>query len=62
MPITEFVPRANGRVRINLCDGTTHTGHFRTDILSTSAISAYFYGDAHDISLPIADIVSMESI
>jgi hypothetical protein len=62
MPINEFMPRAAGRVRIRLCDGSVHTGSFRTDILSASALSVYFYGDAHDISLPIADIDSLESL
>jgi hypothetical protein len=62
MAINEFIPRADGRVRIHLCDGSVHTGRFRTDILSPSALAAYFYGDAHDISLPIADIDFMESI
>lgn len=62
MPINDFIPRAGGRVRIQLCDGSVHTGSFRTDILSASALSVYFYGDAHNISLPIADIDSMESL
>ena len=62
MPINEFMARAAGRVRIRLCDGSIHTGSFRTDILSEHALSVYFYGDAHDISLPIADIDSLESL
>ncbi len=62
MPINEFMPRATGRVRIRLCDGSIHTGSFRTDILSESALSVYFYGDVHDISLPVADIDSLESL
>ena len=62
MAIYDFMPRANGRVRIRLCDGSVHTGCFRTELLSANALSVYFYGDAHDISLPVADIETIESI
>jgi hypothetical protein len=62
MAIVDFLPHAFGRVRIRLTDGSVHTGSFRTDILSPSIISAYFYGDKHDISLPIEAIVAMESL
>ncbi len=62
MAIREFIPRADGRVRIRLVDGSVHTGRFRTDILSERAMSAYFYGEVRDISLPIDLIVSVESL
>ena len=62
MAIDDFIHRASGRVRLTLCDGSIHTGRFRTDILSQSALAVYFDGDVHDISLPIADIDSVESI
>ena len=62
MAIVDFLPRAHGRVRIALADGSVHTGHFRTDLLSPSILSAYFYGDARDISLPIAAIDSIDAL
>jgi len=62
MPINDFLPRAHGRVRIQLLDGSIHTGRFRTDILSETALSAFFHGDARDISLPLDAIVAIESL
>ncbi len=62
MAILEFLPRASGHVRMQLADGSIHTGHFRTDILSPSALSVYFYGDVRDLSLPIADIDAIEGL
>ena len=62
MAIHDFLSRAYERVRIRLYDGSVHTGRFRTEILSASALSVYFYGDARDISLPIADIETIESL
>jgi hypothetical protein len=63
MSTHEFLPKAHGRVSIGLTDGTTHTGRFREDILSPSAMSVYFYGERHDMSLPIdaiACVVALE--
>jgi len=63
MKIDEFLHRARaGRVRIALADGQSFTGSFRTDILSTSALSAYFFGDVRDLSLSIDDIVSVDAL
>jgi len=62
MAIVDFLPRAYGRVRIHLCDGSVHTGSFRTDLLSPNILSAYFFGDARDISLPIAAIDTIEAL
>jgi hypothetical protein len=62
MATSEFIPQANGRVRIRLTDGSVHTGRFRTDILTESALSVYFYGDVRDISLPIELIDTVEPI
>jgi hypothetical protein len=62
MAILDFLPQANGYVRMRLLDGSVHTGHFRTDILSESALSVYFYGDVRDLSLPIADIEAVEAL
>jgi hypothetical protein len=62
MAIVDFLPRAYGRVRIHLADGSVHTGHFRTDLLNPSILSAYFFGDARDISLPIDAIDAIESL
>jgi hypothetical protein len=63
MKINEFLHRArSGRVRIVLTDGQIHTGHFRTDILSANAISAFFHGDIRPISLPIDNVVSIEAL
>jgi hypothetical protein len=56
------LPRSAGRVRIRLANGSIHTGHFRTDILSANAVSVYFFGDAFDMSLPIDDIDSVEQL
>lgn len=47
---------------MSLTDGGVFTGSFRTDILSSSAVSVYFYGDESDISLPISLIASVESL
>ncbi len=58
----DFLPQAAGRVRIFLTDGSVHTGHFRTDILSEHALSAYFFGDVRDISLPIGLIDAIEPL
>ena len=58
----EFCRKAHGRVAIALSDGTSHTGRFREDLLSPSALSAYFYGDRHDLSLPIDAILRVESV
>ncbi|MBD5654469.1 MAG: hypothetical protein IAI50_04730 [Candidatus Eremiobacteraeota bacterium] len=57
-----MILHAAGRVRVNLSDGSVHTGRFRTDILSPSALAVYFFGDARDISLPICKIDSIESL
>ncbi len=62
MAIEEFLPQSTGRVRIRLSNGTVHSGHFRTDILSASALYVFFYGDAVDMSLPIDDIESVEPL
>ncbi|BDE05816.1 hypothetical protein WPS_10920 [Vulcanimicrobium alpinum] len=62
MAIDEFLPRAAGHVRIRLSDGSVHTGEFRTDILGPTAISAFFRGDARDISLPIEMIDAIEPL
>jgi len=60
--IEDFMRTADGPVRIRLRDGSSHTGRFRTDILAPSALSAYFYGDAHDMSLPIDAVVGIEAL
>jgi hypothetical protein len=62
MGIVEFLPQSSGYVRMRLVDGSFHTGHFRTDILSANALSVYFYGDIRDLSLPIEDIDTIEMI
>lgn len=62
MSIHEFLPKAHGRVSMTLTDGSTHTGRFREDILSPNAMAAYFFGDRHDMSLPIDAIERVESI
>lgn len=62
MSIADFMRNAEGPVRIRLVDGSVHTGRFRTDILAPTALSAYFYGDAHDMSLPIDAVVVIESL
>lgn len=62
MSIHEFLPKAHGRVSISLTDGSTHTGRFREDILSPNAMAAYFFGDRHDMSLPIDAIVDVKAI
>jgi hypothetical protein len=63
MKINEFLHRARaGRVRITLSDGQTHTGQFRTDLLSANALSAYFFGDIRPLSLHIDEIVACEAL
>ena len=63
MKINEFLHRArSGRVRIILSDGQIHTGQFRTDILSPSALSAFFFGDVRPLSLYIDDVISIEAL
>lgn len=62
MSVQEFIPNARGHVRIRLVDGTVHTGRFRTDILTSTALSAYFHGDTRDMSLPIEAVVEIESL
>lgn len=62
MSIHELLPKAHGHVSIGLTDGSSHTGRFREDILSPSAMAVYFYGDRHDMSLPIDAIVCVDSI
>lgn len=63
MSTNEFLHRARAeKVRIRLDDGQEFTGHFRTDILSPNALSAFFYGDVRDLSLFIEDIVSVEAL
>lgn len=62
MHIDEFIARASGRVRIELTDGSVHTGRFRTDILSRTALSVFFIGEVRDISLPIDMITGMEPL
>ncbi len=61
MSVDTFLRQAKGPVRIHLSDGSSHTGRFRTDILAPSALSAYFYGDEHDMSLPIDAVVGIEA-
>jgi hypothetical protein len=61
--VDEFLHRArSGRVRIVLADGQIHTGEFRTDILSPSAISAFFVGDVRPLSLSIEEVLSIEAL
>jgi hypothetical protein len=61
--INEFLHRARaGRVRITLTNGQAHFGSFRTDILSASALSAFFFGDERPISLAIDDVVTCEAL
>lgn len=62
MSIHELLVKARGRVSIVLSDGSAHTGRFREDILSESALSVYFYGDRNDFSLPIDAIELVESL
>ncbi len=63
MKINEFLHRARaGRVRVTLADGQTHTGMFRTDLLSPHALSAYFFGDIRPLALPIDDIEACEAL
>lgn len=62
MSIHEFLIKARGRVSIVLSDGSTHTGRFREDILSESALSVYFFGDRNDFSLPIDAIEGVETL
>ncbi len=49
-------------MRIVLADGQIHTGEFRTDILSPSAISAFFVGDVRPLSLSIEEVLSIEAL
>jgi hypothetical protein len=61
--IDEFLMRARGgRVRIVLADGQVRSGRFRTDILSRSALAAFFIGDVGPLTVSIADVVSIESL
>jgi hypothetical protein len=63
MKINEFLHRARAsRVRITLADGQVHTGSFRTDILSATALSAYFFGDIRPLSLAIEEIIACEAL
>ncbi len=63
MQIAEFIHRARaGRVRITLVEGQVFSGRFRTDILSPSAVSAYFFGDVRDLSLSISDVVRIDAL
>ena len=58
----DFLRSCYGEVRIHLTGGASYTGHFRTDILTPNAISAYFYGNERDISLPIGLVDSIEHL
>jgi hypothetical protein len=63
MKTNEFLHRARaGRVRITLADGQVHTGSFRTDILSATALSAFFFGDERPMSLIIDSVVTCEAL
>ena len=63
MKINEFLHRARaGRVRITLADGQVHTGQFRTDLLSSRALSVYFFGDIRPLSLAIDEIVACDAL
>jgi hypothetical protein len=62
MSIGEFLKNCHGEVCIHLTDGSSCTGHFRTDILSPQAVSAYFYGNDRDLSLPIAIVERIDHI
>jgi hypothetical protein len=62
MSIGEFLQNCQGEVRIRLSDGATYTGHFRTDILGPSAMSAYFHGNERDLSLPIHLVTGIEQL
>ena len=62
MSNSEFLKNCRGEIRIRLTDGSSHAGHFRTDILSPNALSAYFYGRVRDMSLPIALVESIEHL
>jgi hypothetical protein len=62
MSNSDFLRHCYGEVRIHLTDGATYTGHFRTDILTPNAVSAYFYGNERDISLPIGLVDSIEHL
>ncbi len=62
MSTIDFLKRCHGRVCIELPDGRKLTGQFRTDLLSPSAVSAYFYGDLYDMSIPISLIIEVASI
>ncbi len=62
MSTQEFLRDADGPVRIQLADGSVHTGYFRTDILTPTAISAFFHGDVRDMSLAIDAVVRIEAL
>jgi hypothetical protein len=62
MSISDLLVRSSGPVRIRLSDGSVHTGRFRTDILSERAVSAFFYGDVRDMSLPVSMIDEVEAV
>jgi hypothetical protein len=62
MAIEEFLKHCRGAVRITLADGSAQNGRFRTDIVTPTALSAYFYGDDHDMSLPIHLIDTIQHI
>ncbi len=63
MKIHEFLHRSRAeRVVITLSDGQIHTGSFRTDILTSSALAAYFFGDIRPLMLWIDEIVSCEAL
>ena len=62
MSTPDFLRTCHGDVRIRLTDGSSYTGRFRTDILSPTAMSAYFYGDERHISLPIHLVDAIEPL
>lgn len=62
MSPVDFLQRCHGRVCIELPDGRMLTGQFRTDILSPAAVSAYFFGDLYDMSIPIGLIVEITNL
>ena len=39
---------AGARVRVHLHDGTTHTGRFRTELLSDRSVSVYIAGSGDE--------------
>lgn len=63
MKIHEFLHRSRAeRVLITLANGEMHSGSFRTDILSQSALAAYFFGDIRPLMLWIDEIVACEAL